>query len=418
MTVRVTALANGFRIATDTMASVETVSVGLSVNAGSRDERVEVNGVAHLLEHMAFKGTARRTARNIAEEIEAVGGHLNAYTAREHTAFYAKVLREDVALAVDILADITLNSVVDPDELERERQVVLQEIGLAHDTPDDVIFDHFQEAAFAGQALGRPVLGRSEAIRDMPREAIVQFRSSHYLGPRMVLAAAGKVDHDALVALARPVFADLPAATHAPNGTAAYTGGDYREARPLEQVHFLLGFDGLAFVHPDYYAQSVLTTLLGGGMSSRLFQEVREARGLAYSIYCFTSTFSDGGLFGVYAGTGEELVAEMVSLVCDEVNGVLARLEEEEVARARAQLKAGILMALESTGARCEQLAAQLQVYGRPLPTEEVVAKIEAVDGESVQRVVAQMLSSRPTVAAMGPVGGLEPYEAIAARLG
>ncbi len=418
MSVRVTTLDNGLRVATDPMESVESASIGVWIDAGTRDERPEVNGVAHLIEHMAFKGTRRRSARDIAEEIEAVGGHLNAYTSRESTAFYAKVLRQDLPLAVDILADITLNPTYDPEELERERTVVLQEIGQAMDTPDDIVFDHFQATAFPDQPLGMPVLGEAEVVRGLGRQALVDFREAHYRGPDMIVTAAGRVDHEALVELARSAFGDVPSSGAAREGTARYVGGDYRERKPLEQVHFVLGFEGLGFLDPDYYAQSVFSTVLGGGMSSRLFQEVREARGLVYSIYSFATAFSDCGLFGVYAGTGEAEVGEMVPVVCDVIGGLVHDVREEEVARARAQIKANVLMALESTGARAELLGNQLQIYGRPIPADEVAARIDAVDVAAVRRVAERIVRTRPTVTALGPVDRLEPFERIAARLG
>jgi predicted Zn-dependent peptidase len=319
MTVRVTTLENGMRVLTDVMASVETVSIGVWVDVGTRHEPAEINGVAHLLEHMAFKGTERRSALDIAEEIEAVGGHLNAYTSREHTAYYAKVLKEDTALAVDILADILQHSVFDPKELERERTVILQEIGQAIDTPDDIIFDLFQERAFPEQAMGRPVLGRAEIIRRIDRDTVASYMRRHYAAPGMLLAAAGNVDHDKLVAMARRAFSQLPLERVARHEPARYQGGDLREPRDLEQVHVVLGFTGFPYGDADYYAASVVSSALGGGMSSRLFQEIREKRGLVYSIYSFTHAYSDGGLFGVYAGTGEEEVEELMPVLCQEI---------------------------------------------------------------------------------------------------
>lgn len=416
--VRVTTLANGLRVATDSMATVETVSIGAFVEVGTRNEARQVNGVSHMLEHMAFKGTLRRSARKIAEEIEAVGGHLNAYTAREHTAYYAKVLKEDWRLALDILADILQHSVLDADELERERAVIVQEIHQANDTPDDIIFDYFQETAFPDQAIGRPVLGSAEVVGGLGRETVLGYMREHYSAPQIVLAAAGLLDHDALVEAAERAFTGLP--PHTPSGVepARYAGGDFRAARELEQVHALLGFQGIAYADEDFYAASVYATLLGGGMSSRLFQEAREKRGLCYSIYAYLSPYFDGGLFGIYAGTGEKEVEELIPLVCHELAKVVDDAAEDEVARARAQLKASILMSLESTSARCEQLARQLAVYGRPLPVAEMVAKVEAVDETAVRRVARRLLGSRPTVAAIGPIGRMESYEKTASRLG
>ncbi|MGF1640625.1 MAG: M16 family metallopeptidase [Rhodospirillales bacterium] len=416
--LRVSTLPNGLRVATDPMASVETAAVGVWVAAGSRHEDSDVGGVSHFLEHMVFKGTPRRDARAIAEEIEAVGGHLNAHTSREYTAFYAKVLKEDVGLAIGIIADIIQNASLDAEELDRERTVVLQEIMQCLDTPDDLVFDRFQETAFPDQPLGRSVLGSSERIRAMTRDHLVRYLGDHYGAARMILAGAGRVDHEALVAAAEAAFEGLAAGDPRPGKPARYTGGDWRDARDLEQVHVVLGFEGLGYRDPDFYALSVLSTLLGGGMSSRLFQEAREQRGLVYSIYSFPSSYTDTGLFGVYAGTGESEVEELIPLICDEVSKVSMAVGEQEVARARAQIKSSVLMALESPSARCEQLARQLMIFDRPIPTAEIVARIEAVDTEAVLRVARRICRKPPTVAAIGPISRVEPYARVAERLG
>jgi len=416
--IRETRLPSGLVVLTDPMAVVETTSIGVWVEAGTRHEPAAVNGVSHLLEHMAFKGTERRSARDIAEEMDAVGGHLNAYTARDHTAYYAKVLKEDVALALDIVADILQHSTMDAEELAREQTVVVQEIAQAIDTPDDIIFDHFQAAAFPDQPLGRPVLGSEKLVRAMTRDTVLDYMRSHYSASNMVLSAAGRVDHDQLVEAADKAFSALPAHRRSRTKPARYVGGEYREERDIEQVNLLLGFQGIDYRDDDYYAASVLSTLLGGGMSSRLFQEIREKRGLAYSIYSFTSSYAECGLFGVYAGCGEDEVAELVPVLCDEVTGVTGGIRPEELERARAQLKASILMSLESTSSRCELLARQKVIYGRPVPVAEVVAKVQAITAEDVVRVAKRLFSTVPTVAALGPLAKLESYDAIKGRLG
>jgi predicted Zn-dependent peptidase len=417
MTVRQTTLENGLRIVTHTMDAVETVSVGVFVDAGTRDEPVEINGVAHLLEHMAFKGTKRRSALDIVAEIEEVGGHLNAYTSREHTAYYAKVLKEDTPLAVDILADILQHSTFEPEELARERSVVLQEIGQAHDTPDDVVFDHFQATAFPDQPLGRPVLGDAELVRSMSREAIMGYMDKAYGAGSMVLSAAGMIEHDQLVALASHLFRDLPDRQPISNETASYGGGSHLIDRDLEQVHLTVGFPGLGMHDPDIYASTVMSVLFGGGMSSRLFQEIRERRGLVYSIHSYCSCYSDCGLFGIYAGTGEEEIAELLPVLADEVRRLAASLEEGEVRRARNQLKAATLMSLESTGSRAEQLGEQMLVFGRPLPIEEIVSRIDAIDVDAVRRVAERIFAGRPSLAAIGPLGRMMSYDSFAERL-
>ncbi len=406
-------LSNGMVVITDHMPSVETVSLGVWVNAGTRHEAAEINGISHLLEHMAFKGTERRTAQAIAEEIEAVGGLLNAYTSRDHTAYYAKILKEDTGLGIDILADILQHSSLDPDELAREQAVVVQEISQAIDTPDDIIFDHFQATAFPQQAVGRPVLGTAELVRSFSRKTVAGYMRDHYGSGTMILAAAGNLNHDSIVAEAERHFSGLAPARAGSEEPARYEGGDYREERDLEQVHVVLGFDGVAYEDPDYYAMSVLSGLLGGGMSSRLFQEVRERRGLAYSVYSFSQSLSDGGLFSIYAGTGADESAEVVPVICEEVRKVMKSVTAEEVRRSRAQIKAGILMGLESTNARCEQLARQLMVHGRIQSIEEVVARIEAVDEAAVVKVANRLFTTPPTFAAIGPLENVADYASI-----
>jgi predicted Zn-dependent peptidase len=415
--VRITELSNGIRVVTDRMASVESVSLGAWLNVGTRHEVAAENGVAHLLEHMVFKGTKRRTAPQIAEEIEAVGGHMNAYTAREQTAYYVKVLKQDVALGVDILSDILTQSTFDETELSRERHVILQEIGQAADTPDDIVFDYFQEVAYPDQAMGRPVLGRSEIVRDMSRDGVMSFINGNYAGDILVFSAAGNVEHDRVVEEVERGFGSLAPKSGAKTEAAAYKGGESRVEKDLEQLHLLLGFEGMGFHDEDFYAQQVLSMLFGGGMSSRLFQEVREKRGLVYSIYSFSAAYNDGGMFSIYAGTGEKDAAELVPVVCDELKDVAENVSEQEVERARTQLRSGLLMSRESTSNRCEQLAQHMLVYGRPVPVEELVAKVDAVDTAAIRRAAKRLLASTPTLAALGPTGELESYDSIRARL-
>jgi len=417
VTVRVETIGNGLRVATDPMPGVRTASVGIWVGAGTRVEPAEINGVAHFLEHMAFKGTKRRTARQIAEEMEAAGGHMNAYTARENTAYYAKVLADELPLAVDIIADIMTEPSFDSAEMERERGVILQEIGQCHDTPDDVVFDYFQEAAFPDQGMGRPVLGTADTVRSMSRDSIAGFMSSRYGTDSMILCAAGDVDHERLMAFADERLGSVAGPGAGDADAARYEGGDIRIDRDCEQVHLLLGFEAPSFRDKDHYAMAVLTSLLGGGMSSRLFQSVREERGLVYSIYSFLWPFSDTGLFGIYAGTGEDDVVELIPVVADEIAGVATSVSEEEIKRAKTQIKSGLLMAREGTGGRCDQLGSQLLAYGRPLDEAEQIAAIDAVTSEDLKRVAAGTFGGKPTVAALGPIGRLESYDKISDRL-
>ena len=419
MTHRQSVLPNGLRVITEDNPHLETAAVGVWVDVGARHEPHDRNGVSHLLEHMAFKGTKRRTARAIAEEIEAVGGHLNAYTSRENTAYYARVLKEDVDLGIDLLSDILQHSTFDPVELDRERQVIVQEIGQALDTPDDVIFDMLQETAYPDQPMGRSILGTVERIENLPRDIVAGHMADHYRAPAMVLTAAGRVDHDMVVALATERFGALGPANPVAPQAAVYAGGDMREVRDLEQAHIALGFPGFAYGDENFYASQVYASVLGGGMSSRLFQEVREIRGLAYSVFAYATSMADGGMIGVYAGTGEDQVAELVPVLAAEMARLAVDASEDEVARARAQMKAGLLMSLESPSSRIEQLARHTLIHGRVLSTAEMVARIDNVDAAAVRRVADIVARSpMPTLTALGPISHLEDAGRFTARFG
>lgn len=418
MSVTVTRLPSGLTVATDTMTSVETASVGVWVGVGTRDEPAGADGIAHLLEHMAFKGTTRRSARAIAEAIEDVGGHLNAYTGREQTAYYAKVLADDTSLALDIVADILQNSVFDPEELERERHVVLQEIGQAEDTPDDIVFDRFQLAAYPDQPLGKPVLGDPDVVARLGRDDLIQYLSSHYGPTQMVAVAAGRVDHQRFLDEVSTAFADLPARAGAAGAAAQYQGGVLHEDRDLEQVHAVLGFPAGSVTDPDYYAWSVYSTILGGGMSSRLFQEVREKRGLAYSIYSFGASYRDGGTLGIYVGTDPKDLAEVLEVTCTELALLGDVVSEVELRRAKAQLRAGTLMGREGTSHRAEALAQQLMVFGRVVPLAEQMERLEAVTAADIARLARSVRGTVPTVATVGPLAGVDPQAVIRRTLG
>ena len=411
--IQLTRLPSGLTVVTERMDRVETVSFGAYISAGTRNETAAENGVSHFLEHMAFKGTTSRSALRIAEEIENVGGHINAYTAREQTVFYVKLLKENLDLGIDIIGDILTHSTFDAAELERERGVILQEIGQANDTPDDVVFDHFQETAFPNQPMGRPILGTESLIQTMQRETLMSYMGTHYNPSNMIVAAAGNLEHAAVVAQVERHFADLPTTTAPAMDNALYAGGEFRQVKELDQAHIVLGFPSTGYHDPDYYAALLLSTLLGGGMSSRLFQEIREKRGLVYSVYSFNAPYEGGGVFGIYAGTGEKECAELIPVTLEELRKVQLGVTSDELVRARAQLKSSLLMSLESTGSRCEQIARQLQIFGRVIPTQETVDKIEAVTREDICRAAAHIFAGAPTLAALGPIGHLPPPQRI-----
>ena len=418
MSVEVARLPSGLVVVTDAMPHLESASLGVWVGAGSRDERSDEHGISHLLEHMAFKGTTRRTARQIAEEIEAVGGDLNAATSAETTAYYARVLRADVALALDVLSDILTDPAFDPDELRREQNVIVQEIGAAEDTPDDLVWDRLQEVAFAGQPMGRSILGTRATVRSFDRARLSAYLTRNYRGPDMVIVAAGAVEHAAVVSEVEHRFASFAGPAAPLPEPARFIGGSRIERRELEQVHVALALQGLSQRDPDLYSLQVFTSILGGGMSSRLFQEVREQRGLCYAIYAFHSPYADSGMFGLYAGTDAEDVAELMRVVVGEIHAAAETISDAEVARAKAQMKAGLLMALESSSARTEQLARQIIAWGRPIPLDEIVAKVEAVTLESTRAAGRALLArGRPALAALGPGPGLEHAAMIADSL-
>jgi predicted Zn-dependent peptidase len=418
MTVKLTRLPSGLVVVTDEMPHLETASLGVWIASGSRDEEADEHGISHLLEHMAFKGTRRRTARQIAEEIEAVGGDLNAATSVETTTYYARVLKSDVTLALDVLSDILSDPTFDAAELAREKNVIVQEIGALEDSPDELVFDHLQATAFPGQPIGRSILGTPQTVRAFDAARLRAYLARHYRAPDMVVAAAGAVDHDVIVGEVERRFASFDGPPAPEPKEARFCGGTNIEVRDLEQVHIALALEGVSQSDPTLYSLQAFTNILGGGMSSRLFQEVREKRGLCYAIYCFHWPYADTGLFGLYAGTDVADVDELMRVVVDEIACASDTLNETEVSRARAQMKAGLLMALESSGARTEQLARQIIAFGRPLSIEEIVARVDAITVESTRAAGRALLDrSRPAIAVLGPKGGLEKAVAVAAGL-
>lgn len=418
MTVEVTTLPNGLRVVTDAMPHLETTSLGIWVGAGSRHETAAEHGLSHFLEHMAFKGTRRRTARRIAEEIEQAGGDLNAATSTEQTAYYARVLAADTGLALDILADILTDSVFDDAEIEREKNVVLQEIGAADDTPDDLVFELLTQTAYPDQPIGRPILGTPEGVSGFDRTAISRYLAAHYLPGAMVVGAAGGLSHARIVEEAAARFGDR--APHALRSAdpASYRGGHHVVGRRLEQTHVTVAFAGPSFHDEGHYAAHVFSHAVGGGMSSRLFQEVREERGLAYAVHSFDWTYADTGLFGFYASTAPKQTRELCAVSLDCLAEATESLTTEEVERAKAQLKVSVLVALESSGARAEQIARQHLAFGRTIGRDEIVARIDAIDVGAACRAGVAMLATAPTVAAVGPVKGVPTPAMVAERLG
>lgn len=404
MSSHLTTLDNGFRIVSENMPGLKSASIGIWVMAGGRHERLEQNGIAHFLEHMAFKGTKTRTSLEIAEAIEDVGGYINAYTSREMTAYYVRVLGQDVPLGLDVISDILLNPTFDPAEIEIERGVILQEIGQALDTPDDVIFDWLQGASYADQPIGRTILGPEERVKKFSRDDLSNFVKERYGPAQMILSAAGDVDHAALVETATALFGHLPNRDSAPETPAQFDGGEKRVEKDLEQAHFALCFDGPGYRDDAIYSSQVLASTLGGGMSSRLFQEIREKRGLCYTIFAQAGAFSDGGTTTIYAGTSGEQLPDLAELTIKEFRRAADDMSESEISRARSQMKAGLLMGLESPSSRAERLARMVSIWGRVPSLSETVAKIDAVSRIGVADMAREMAeNARVSLATYGP---------------
>ncbi|MCG7392320.1 insulinase family protein [Microvirga sp. ACRRW] len=415
--VDITRLANGLTVATEHMPEIATATLGVWVGTGSRHEQAHEHGLSHLIEHMAFKGTARRSARQIAEDIENVGGDINAATSVEYTSYTARVLGENVDVALDVLGDILINSAYDEAELAREKSVILQEYAAVEDTPDDLIYDAFMETAFAAQPVGRPILGTPDTIKSFDQDTIRAFLAREYIPSKMVLAAAGNVDHAQIVETAERLFGAMPAADIREPESGHYTGGERRIQRKLEQANIVLGLPGLSFKDPGYYGAHLFAHILGGGLTSRLWHEVRETRGLAYSIDSFHWPFSDCGLFGIGAGTAGSDVKELAKVTLDCMRQATTDISEIEMIRAKAQMKVALLTALETPGGRIERMARQLLSWGRIVGSDEIVKKVDALDQEHVREAGRRLLQGAPTVAAIGPIKGLPSLDAITAGL-
>ncbi|HCB53565.1 MAG TPA: peptidase M16 [Rhodobacter sp.] len=404
MTLRFDTLPNGFRIVTEHMPGLMSASIGIWVQAGGRHERPEQNGIAHFLEHMAFKGTKTRSPLQIAEEIEDVGGYINAYTSKDMTAYYARVLSADVGLALDVISDIVLNPVFDPREIETERNVILQEIGQTLDTPDDIIFDWLQEVSYPDQPFGRTILGPAKRVGAFSQQDLINFVAQHYGPNQMILSAAGGVDHDEIMTKAIELFGHLP--RHEPFQMlgADFLGGEKRKVKKLEQAHFTLSFEAPSYRAPDVYAAQIYGMALGGGMSSRLFQKVREENGLCYTIFAQSGAYEDTGQITIYAGTSSEEIASLAQLTVEELKRAPQDMSSAEVERARVQLKAGLLMGLESPSSRAERLARLLAIYDRVPSLDEAIAKIDAVTCQDVREFAANMNMARSAMVLYGPI--------------
>ncbi|MBM3674578.1 MAG: insulinase family protein [Actinobacteria bacterium] len=406
-----TRLASGLRVVTEAMPELRSVAVGFWVGTGAVDETGEQLGASHFLEHLLFKGTDTRSAAEIAHAVESVGGDMNAFTTQEYTAFYVRVPDDHLALALDILSDVVWEPAFRPDEVDSERQVILEEIGMRDDTPDDVVHELFAEALYPEHPLGRSVLGTRESIAAMPREAIAAYHGEHYHPANVVVAAAGNLDHERVVEL---VEARLPQQSGARPARAQSRLVAPRAVigrrRPTEQAHLVVGMRSIARDDPDRYALSVMNQAFGGGMSSRLFQEVREKRGLAYSVYSYRAAYEDTGALGVYAGTAPERVRETLAVIEGELARLVAEgLPEEELAAAKGHLRGSTALSLESSSSRMHRIGRSELTLGEVPSVDELVASVEAVEPDDVGRVIERVLANEAQV--LSVVGPFDPED-------
>lgn len=415
--IQVRSLSNGIRVIVDSNPKTASISLGVWVAVGARFETPDINGISHVLEHMAFKGTTTRSAFDISREIEDVGGIINAYTGKDMTAYYVKVLKKDMGLGLNIIADIIQNSVMDKTELSREQGVIVQEINMSNDTPDELVVDLYHQAAYPDQPLGRTILGTPDTVRAVTSEKLLTYMHGQYTTNRLVISACGDIDADSFVEACEKSFIKINPNTGKPARAARYVGGDIRLSKKNEQVNLMLGFEGCSYTSPDYYTAALLASVFGGGMSSRLFQEIREKRGLVYSIYAFNSPETDTGTFGIYAGTGADEVAELLPVLCDEINRLPDTLNEVEIQRAKNRAKARLLMRSENWSTHAESNAIDMIIYGRVIDDSETIAKIDAVSAQDMARLGRQIFSGRPTLATLGPIDRVAPYDDVLRRL-
>jgi predicted Zn-dependent peptidase len=402
MSAGLTRLANGLTVAVDPMPGARSAAIGLYAGVGSRSEAEGKGGLAHLVEHMVFKGAGGRDARAIAEAIEDVGGSLNAWTARDQTVFHARTLTADVGLALELIAGLVRAPTLDEAELEREKSVILSELGESRDAPDDLIHDHLFEAAFGGQPLARPVLGREQSIAAITRDDCVGWLADQYRPERLVIAAAGAVDPDEVKRLAESLFGDLEGTAPLAIAEASFVGGIRSDRKAAEQAHLAFAYAGLPAAHDNAPALSLFAHAVGGGMSSRLFQQLREERGLAYSIYAWTQGFADTGLFGVNLATDKARAAEAMALARACVVQAAENLTDAELDRARAQVEAGLIMALETPQGRADSMARSIEIFGRIISVDEMLAEIGAVDVAGARSAAQAMLAGPIALASIG----------------
>lgn len=414
MEVNVTVLANGLRVLSVERPQTETVSVGIWVNTGSAYETPDNNGISHFVEHMVFKGTKKRTALQISEDIENVGGSTNAYTSREFTVFYAKMLKNDLELALDVLADMVMAPTFAEDELVKEREVVVQEIKQTYDDPSDIVFDYFQDTAFQNQALGRSILGPADKVRSFNADTLNDYMKHNYAAENIVVAAVGNLQHTDLVKMVEARMASLRKHKNFTADKQIYTGGSFIKKRDIEQAQVILGYKSVDCYDDMRYPMIILSSILGGGMSSRLFQEIREKRGLVYSVYSFNNTFTQNGIFGIYAGLEADEIKNYMPVVADEIKKICNEyVTDAELNRVKVQHKAGMLMALESSSSTAEMIARRYLLHNKFMQIDEIIEKIDSVSKEQVMRAAQMIFGSPLTYTLLGNLKDYPQYEQV-----
>lgn len=410
-------LDNGLRLVVDSVDTVDTVALGIWVGVGTRFENPVHNGIAHMTEHMMFKGTDSRNAIDISKEIENVGGHMNAYTGREVTGYFVHMLKEHVDIGMDIISDMVKNATIPEGEIEREKQVIIQEIGMSLDTPDDYIFDLYHMRAYPEQSLGNPILGNAEIVSSITREDIKDYINRYYNSGNIVVSFSGNIDLSQAEDLVGKYLSDINNGERAVYLPAKYQGGENRHEKSLEQAHIIIGFEGFARTSRESLITSIMASILGGGMSSRLFQEVREKRGLAYSVFASQSGYHDSGQLEIYAGTSPERIEELIPAICDEICSMSKTISEEEFKRAVTQRKSDMLMSMESMMHRTDRNARYAVYYDKAFDIEDQLTKLAELNIEDIRNVATKIFSGTPCIAALGSLKNLETYEKLSSRI-
>ncbi|MFZ9469752.1 MAG: M16 family metallopeptidase [Rickettsiales bacterium] len=395
-------LKNGLKIGVDEMHDVETVSIGVFVHTGSRNESKEINGISHFLEHLAFEGTKKRSAKQIAEEFESIGGYINAYTSREKTVYYVKILKEYSEFAVEFLSDIIQNSIFKEEEIKKECDVILQELAMTNDTPDDIIFDYFQEVAFPKQALGAPIIGNKKNILKFQKKDFLDYINSQYNYSNMAIVASGNITLVELKKLSEKYFNNLAKNKIDKIQKGKYFGGDFYKQKKLEQIHCVIGYEGVSYRDDDYYKAQILSLILGGGMSSRLFQEIRENLGLAYSIYAFNSNYEDVGTFAIYGASDITKANKMIDAINFEVEKITKKITDKELQKVKTQFRASLKMAKESTSKRMQKIGSEILIFNKIFSDQEIIEKFEDITVKNIKDVALKVFSSKQTKVVMG----------------